>query len=68
MEPYKFTALDRCDGCGAQAYFRVTKDDKDLLFCAHDNNEHADKLVTSGWATEVSPAYAELSKPVSINA
>jgi hypothetical protein len=41
----KFTALDRCDRCGAQAYVRVElANGHDLLFCAHHAREHADKL------------------------
>lgn len=33
----ELTAIDRCDGCGAQAYVRVinVETNKDLLFCAH---------------------------------
>lgn len=41
----KFTALDRCDRCGAQAYVRVElASGGELLFCAHHAREHADKL------------------------
>jgi hypothetical protein len=41
----KFTALDRCDRCGAQAYVRVElASGHDLLFCAHHAREHAEKL------------------------
>ena len=41
----KFTALDRCDRCGAQAYVRVKLiRGGELLFCAHHAREHADKL------------------------
>lgn len=40
-----FTALDRCDRCGAQAYVRVAlSSGGELLFCAHHAREHADKL------------------------
>lgn len=43
--PPKFTALDRCDRCGAQAYVRVELlTGGELLFCAHHAREHADKL------------------------
>jgi hypothetical protein len=39
------TAVDRCDRCGAQAYFRVQlKSGGELLFCAHHAREHSDKL------------------------
>ncbi len=41
----QFTALDRCDRCGAQAYVRVElSSGGELLFCAHHAREHADKL------------------------
>ena len=41
----QFTALDRCDRCGAQAYVRVElASGGELLFCAHHAREHADKL------------------------
>jgi len=41
----KFTALDRCDRCGAQAYVRVKlASGRELMFCAHHAREHADKL------------------------
>ena len=41
----QFTALDRCDRCGAQAYVRVElTSGGELLFCAHHAREHADKL------------------------
>jgi hypothetical protein len=41
----QFTALDRCDRCGAQAYVRVKLiSGGELLFCAHHAREHADKI------------------------
>jgi hypothetical protein len=41
----QFTALDRCDRCGAQAYVRVEfAAGGELLFCAHHAREHAEKL------------------------
>lgn len=40
-----FTALDRCDACGAQAYIKVTLNaGTELLFCAHHGRVHEDKL------------------------
>lgn len=39
------TAADRCDRCGAQAYYRVTlASGGELLFCAHHGRAHSDKL------------------------
>ena len=41
----RFTALDRCDRCGAQAYVRVElASGGELMFCAHHAREHADKI------------------------
>lgn len=41
----QFSALDRCDRCGAQAYVRVELvSGGELLFCVHHAREHADKL------------------------
>jgi hypothetical protein len=40
-----FTALDRCDRCGAQARVRATlAGGGDLLFCGHHARLHADAL------------------------
>lgn len=33
--PSIFTAHDRCDGCGAQAYVKVEAFDGEFLFCGH---------------------------------
>ncbi len=41
----QFTAVDRCDRCGAQAYVRVElSSGGELLFCAHHAREHLDAL------------------------
>lgn len=38
-------ALDRCDRCGAQAYFRVTlASGGELLFCAHHGKKYEESL------------------------
>lgn len=43
------TANDRCDGCGAQAYMRVTlAGGSVLLFCAHHGGSSKDKLLEIG--------------------
>lgn len=40
-----FTAHDRCDRCGAQAYARFEfASGGELLFCAHHKNEHGPAL------------------------
>jgi len=56
------TAADRCDRCGAQAYYEVEvgyKNEGDtttktkLLFCAHHAKEHHDKIVSDEAVTRV---------------
>ena len=38
------THADRCDRCGAQAFFRALLTAGELLFCAHHGREHAARL------------------------
>lgn len=48
-----FTAADRCDRCGAQAYVRATLDSGlDLLFCGHHWHENEARLREIGAAIE----------------
>ncbi|WP_130865347.1 DUF7455 domain-containing protein [Acidipropionibacterium timonense] len=45
IEDRELTAADRCDRCGAQAYYRVTlHNGGELLFCAHHARAHEDRL------------------------
>lgn len=45
-----FSALDRCDRCGAQAYsVAQQKGRSDLLFCIHHRKEFYDGLLDTGW-------------------
>jgi Zn ribbon nucleic-acid-binding protein len=45
MQLSRLTAIDRCDGCGAQAYVQVwLADGAELLFCAHHAKQHEAKL------------------------
>ena len=44
LAPHAFTALDRCDRCGAQAFVRAVLTSGDLLFCAHHGRAHAARL------------------------
>lgn len=46
-----FTAHDRCDGCGAQAYALASRDDvpAELLFCGHHLREHGERLMLDDW-------------------
>lgn len=38
------TKADRCDRCGAQAYFRYLFEAGDLLFCKHHQKKHKASL------------------------
>ena len=38
------THADRCDRCGAQAFYRAVLAAGELLFCAHHGREHAQRL------------------------
>ncbi len=38
------TSSDRCDRCGAQAFYRAVLAAGELLFCAHHGREHAQRL------------------------
>lgn len=49
--PSVFTALDRCDACGAQAWVKAQLNSGTLYFCAHHARAFADKL--SGEALEI---------------
>lgn len=45
-----FTAEDRCDSCGAQAYAVAMKEGcADLLFCVHHRRKNYDALLDKGW-------------------
>lgn len=50
----RFTAQDRCDTCGAQAYIGATVNGTELLFCAHHGRKYEKKLraVASTWHDE----------------
>lgn len=53
------TALDRCDGCSAQAYHVAKKSGfSNLLFCGHHLRKHEDALLNQDWIiySDVSPA------------
>jgi hypothetical protein len=44
-ERVPLSAADRCDRCGARAYFRVTLvTGGELIFCAHHAREHESAL------------------------
>lgn len=57
----EFTAEDRCDRCGAQAY-TLAKHDQfgELMFCLHHRREHYDNLLDEGW--EVVDDYEAMSR------
>ena len=47
-----FTAEDRCDRCGAQAFVRAVLPAGDLLFCAHHGRAYAAALGEVALAVE----------------
>lgn len=44
LAPADLTSADRCDRCGAQAFYRAVLSAGDLLFCAHHGRKHAERL------------------------
>lgn len=46
--PPMFTALDRCDRCGAQAKLRALLANGTLLFCGHHGKKYGFALVDAG--------------------
>jgi len=67
MPLIEFTAEDRCDKCGAQAY-TLAKHEQfgELLFCNHDLKVSESNLLDEGWmlisdtermANELTPSY-----------
>jgi len=52
LVPHTFTALDRCDRCGAQAFVRAVLATGDLLFCAHHGRKYNDVLAATALAVE----------------
>lgn len=56
MNDTALNATDRCDGCGARAYVRVTVNGTDLLFCAHHARKYRDRLfeAATSWHDETS--------------
>lgn len=56
----EFTAQDRCDRCGSQAYASAELDGMELLFCKHHIERHSLALEMSGWI--VSFDYVGLEK------
>jgi hypothetical protein len=45
----EFTANDRCDRCGAQAYAAYRKEAYELLFCLHHAKQHNLALEVDDW-------------------
>ena len=52
LAPHAFTALDRCDRCGAQAFVRAVLTTGDLLFCAHHGRKYNEVLAATALAVE----------------
>ena len=47
LAPSDLTAMDRCDRCGAQAFFRAVLTTGELLFCAHHGRQYGDQLAAA---------------------
>lgn len=45
----EFSAIDRCDRCGAQALMSATRDNYELLFCLHHAKQHNYALEIDEW-------------------
>lgn len=45
----RMTKADRCDRCGAEAFFLALKGTSHLLFCDHHGRYHAPALIHQGW-------------------
>jgi ribosomal protein L37E len=52
VAPHAFTAHDRCDRCGAQAFLRAVLTSGDLLFCAHHGRAYGDALLATALVVE----------------
>jgi hypothetical protein len=52
LAPHAFTALDRCDRCGAQAFVRAVLTSGDLLFCAHHGRKYGESLAATALVVE----------------
>lgn len=64
MPVVEFTAQDRCDGCGAQAYAAATSEFGELLLCGHHLRRNYDRLLDEGWeVTEDFEALDRLYNP-----
>lgn len=58
----KFTAQDRCDSCGAQAYGRVTLfSGGELLYCMHHCRRFEERLIVLGKLDVDVEGYEELA-------
>lgn len=44
LAPADLTHADRCDRCGAQAFYRAVLSTGELLFCAHHGRAYSERL------------------------
>ena len=44
LAPADLTHADRCDRCGAQAFYRAVLSSGELLFCAHHGRAYGERL------------------------
>jgi len=54
-DPYpELTVADRCDKCGAQAYYRYLFTAGDLLFCQHHQKAYKVKIESTSGVAQIS--------------
>lgn len=59
---------DRCDSCGARAYYRAWKEpyNNELLFCGHHGRKHLPSLIAQGFGIDdQSDSLYKNTKPMS---
>lgn len=49
--PFRLTAADRCDSCGAAAYVETVVNGTELLWCAHHYKKYEMKLAEVATST-----------------
>lgn len=52
LSPNDLTVADRCDRCGAQAFYRATMVHGELLFCAHHGRAYRARLAETALRVE----------------
>lgn len=64
----EFSAFDRCDRCGAQAFASASKDGSELLFCVHHIKKHNLALEAERWIVSFDYVRLEQITPTTVYA